>query len=94
MLAKLLSKMGFNVILQAASSTMIQAPEGRSAQDFQLFHDTHTAIETTIVNRSARGPSRVLSAYSAADHDVHYALSVLALQWKFKAASYQTPDSG
>ena len=76
MLADLLSGLGFNVILQAASSTMNKAPEGRSAHDYQLFHDTHTAIEKTIVNRSVRGPTGALSAYTAADHDGHYALSV------------------
>ena len=76
MLAKLLSELGFNVILQASSSTMVKTPVGVSAHDYQLFHDTQTAIEKTIVNRSIRGPTGALSDFSAADYDGRYALHV------------------
>ena len=50
MLAQLLSELGFHVILQAASSTMVKTPVGVSPHNYQLFHDTQTAIEKTIVN--------------------------------------------
>ena len=48
-LTRILSHMGYNVLLQA-NSTMFKRPEGMSPHDNQLFHDTQTAIVMTITN--------------------------------------------